>query len=164
MEECGTLGETNKHDLKEFVTWGSALFLLSPSFFFIFYMTSWTVPLKNSIAWTLFSSHLFILQNYPCHRSLFCRSFKQLLSCFSFLALSLSNYLSFSASCPLFFQLSFFSPGFKPPLLIVVFIFCQPLFVLDRIACSLHTRSHFQDACKYFPSCIETHSDPLLKV
>lgn len=51
----------------------------------------------------------------PCHWAPFCQYYKQLLSRFSFLGLFLPNHLSFSASCPLFIQLSFFSSGLKPP-------------------------------------------------
>lgn len=87
---------------------------------------------------------LKLLLSLPSTLSLFGNSCYRtfLLGAFSF------NCLPFSASLPLFIWLSFFSQD-SCPLLVVVFIFCQAVFVPNRIAGSLDTHWHVKDACEH---------------
>lgn len=87
---------------------------------------------------------LKLLLSLPSTLSLFGNSCYRtfLLGAFSF------NCLPFSASLPLFIWLSFFSQV-SCPLLVVVFIFCQAVFVPNRIAGSLDTHWHVKDACEH---------------
>lgn len=124
-----------------------------------FYMKPWTAPLH--IVLTLFSSstHSIYLQskNTPVIAICFVTLSN---SCYhAFLLASFSFCLSFPASCPLFFLLSFFSSGFNPPPNSGIY-FLSGTLCPNRIACSLHTRSDFQDVWEHFASYIETRSNP----